>query len=244
MPGTPPTSPRFGFPRPSDADTAEFSVQVLAIADVLDARAAKTWNYLAKSSAYTAAEGDFVYAAAGVTVTLPTPTAGVAVAVQGDGTVTGASPATVSGGSADIKGGGLSGSTTSFVLGTPGATAVLVADGTNWHFVSGQQDSGWVALTLSSNWNAYAGAYAPAYKQVGSRVELSGACTNNTGSVSSSPFATFPAGIRPASAAYDNFAEIGGGSFAFSLTTGGTATVQGVTNGASFSLENRSYRLS
>ena len=85
MPGTHATSPRFGFPRPADSDVTAFSAQVLAIGDPLDARAAMTWTYFAKSSAYTAAEGDFVYAAVGVAVTLPTATAGVAVAVQGGG---------------------------------------------------------------------------------------------------------------------------------------------------------------
>ena len=99
MPGSPPTSPRFGVARYADTDTASFSAQVNAITDGFDARAAKTWNYLAKSSAYTALEGDYVFAATSVTVTLPTPTAGVAVAVQGDSSVTGAAPATVSTGS-------------------------------------------------------------------------------------------------------------------------------------------------
>lgn len=42
MPGTPPTSPRFGAPRYSDADPVRFSDQVNAIADTFDEKAALT----------------------------------------------------------------------------------------------------------------------------------------------------------------------------------------------------------
>lgn len=196
MPGSPPTSPRFGFPRPADSDTAAFSAQVLGIADVLDLRAAMTWKYQAKSIAYTAVEGDFVYAAAGVTVTLPTATAGVAVAVQGDSSVTGASPATVlAAGAAQIRGVGLSATATSFPLGTPGASAVLVADGTNWHIVGGQQDSGWVALGLSSN--IASGGMGASSRLQADTVRLKGTLTNNTGSTDTGTAATVASGSRP-----------------------------------------------
>lgn len=209
------------------------------LSGVTAAQIASLYTPTSTSTSKTAASGQcmVVTGSSAVTITLPSHSSGQRLKIVNLST----GGTTVSG--TNIDGVGLS-AASSFPLGTVGASAELFDDGTNWYIVAGQQDTGWVALTLSTNWNAYAGAYAPAYRLAGNVVYLSGACTNNTGGVSSSPFAAFPGGIHPASAVYDNFVEIGGGSYAFSLTTAGAATVQGVTNGASFGLDDRSYRLS
>ena len=87
---------------------------------------------------------------------------------------------TVSGSS--IQGVGLS-SASSFPLGTVGASAVLLDDGTSWRFLAGQQDSGWVALTslLAGSIGAFSGTYTPAIRVRGDEARMRGALQNNTG---------------------------------------------------------------
>jgi hypothetical protein len=64
MPGTPATSPRFGAPRFSDADTASFSAQVNGVLDVLDAAVAgwSSGTYASLPAAGSSNVGKFYYA--------------------------------------------------------------------------------------------------------------------------------------------------------------------------------------
>src|SRR5690242_14954138 len=88
----------------------------------------------------SATTGNLYRVTATATITLPGHSAGQVVGVinvSGTTTVSGTA----------IQGVGLS-SATSFLLATAGSAAILVDDGTNWNIVAGQQDTGWVALTL------------------------------------------------------------------------------------------------
>lgn len=107
-----------------------------------------------------------------VTVTLPTNTKGAMVAVMNRST----GGTTVSG--SNIQGTGLS-SASSFPLGTVGASAVLLADGTNWNIIAGQQDTGWVALTPGTSITASTSPVAAA-RLVGDKVYYRGSLTTAT----------------------------------------------------------------
>lgn len=152
-----------------------------------------------------------------LTITLPSHAAGQICAIVNGLSSTVAT--TVSGSS--IQGVGLS-SASSFLLGTPGASATLIDDGTSWRFLAGQQDTGWVALTvLSGNgWSALAGTYAPAYRVQGDVGTLRGGL-NGTG-VGSSHFATLPTLARPTTAAYAVVGTSGTSSTLASVGTDGT----------------------
>jgi hypothetical protein len=78
-----------------------------------------------------------------------------------------------------INGVGLAG-VTSFPLGVVGAYAVMVADGTNWNVVGGQQDTGWVTVSLGTNIGAGPN-YSPQSRVVGAQAQLRGSLQNNTG---------------------------------------------------------------
>jgi hypothetical protein len=147
-------------------------------------------------SSITANPGDLVIpTAVPITITLPTPAGGSMVAVEAPGGATGAAPVTVAPhASESIYGAGLN-ANVSFLLGTPGVSVVLVADGTNWRIVAGQQDTGWVAPTLTGWTNIGAGAIAAGYRKCGDKVELRGAITG-----SGAPAFNLPAGFRPTGA--------------------------------------------
>jgi hypothetical protein len=169
-----------------------------------------------------------------LTATLPSHAAGQMVAVLNYST----GGTTVSGSS--IQGIGLS-SASSFPLGMVGAGAVLLDDGTNWRFLAGQQDTGWVSLTLGTNIGAGSG-YTPAARVVGNGVELCGAPVNNTGSSATSltTWATIPLGLRPASPV-----SAGSASTPYEITTGGVITYSGtVNNGSPIFLDEIKFRLS
>jgi hypothetical protein len=120
----------------------------------------------------TAQAGQSLVAAPNANITLPAPTApGAVITVRANGSVTASSPVTVS--ASSIYGVGLPG-VTSFVLGTQSAFATLQSDGTAWGVIAGQQDTGWVALTLGSGISAWASGYTPSYRRTGITVQLSG----------------------------------------------------------------------
>jgi hypothetical protein len=149
------------------------------------------------SVSQTAAVGALYNCAAGITLTLPTAQAGQIVGVVASGAVSSSSPVTVArGGGATLYGVGFSGAT-SFTLGMPNAHAILYSDGTNWVLISGQQDTGWISLSLASGF--IAGGLAPAARCVGDCVWLCGTVHNNTGGTvtTGTTWATVPAACQP-----------------------------------------------
>jgi hypothetical protein len=112
------------------------------------------------------------------TVALPSPTAGLEISIQASSSVSGSSPATVSG--TNIQGVGLS-SASSFLLGMPGASVVIRADGTNWRIIQGCQDTGWIALTLLGGTTQQTGAYTASARLQGDTVKFKGQILNGGG---------------------------------------------------------------
>lgn len=182
-----------------------------------------------------------------ITITLPTNTKGALVGIVNQTS----NVTTVSG--SNIDGVGLS-AASSFKLGTAGASAVLLGDGTNWYIVGGRQDSGWVALsTMGLNANlatgiaTYTPSFTPAARLIGDRVWFSG-MLHATGTISGATLWTMPTGWRPSTIAYP-IAPV-------YISSGGTNTpvplqiqTSGVVNGLTLStgdgpwLEGLSYRL-
>jgi hypothetical protein len=146
-----------------------------------------------KSASASAISGQAILTsgASAITITLPAHAAGQIVAVKNGST----GGTTVSGSS--IQGLGLSAAST-FSLGAVGSFAVLIDDGTSWHFLAGQQDTGWVAVTLASGFTGTA-AYA---RLKGDTVSLKGGITNGTGAqvTSGTTLGTMPAFAAPAAA--------------------------------------------
>lgn len=143
----------------------------------------------------TASVGAFYRVDAAGTVTLPTPTGNTGQMIgvwnnnSGICTVSGAIQY-------------LGGSASSLQLGGVGSFLVFQAFSANWWVVSGQQDSGWVALSLNANYSASTGTgFTPAYRFLGNLVYLRGAILNSTGGSGSTP-STVPVAVRPASTAY------------------------------------------
>lgn len=152
------------------------------------------------TSGATAVSGDLIVVTSGnpLTVTLPAPALGAQVGVLAIA-ASGASPVTVSG--TNIYGVGLS-AASSFPLGTAGAQVSLQSDGANWYIVSGQQDTGWVAITPGTGIADLSGGtgYTIASRVRGDHGELRGQLDNNSGGVigSSAIIATIAASCRPA----------------------------------------------
>ncbi len=146
-----------------------------------------------QTTTYTAQNGQIVVATSGTfTVTSPAATSGYVfgVANQGSGVLTLTSASGVFYG----PGMGSSG-VSSFNLGSYGAYAVAMQDGTNWHVFDGGQDSGWVAFPFNSSYWANLSGYTCAYRLQGNRVSLRGAanCTNS----GNTTVGTLPSGFRP-----------------------------------------------
>lgn len=195
------------------------------------------------STSVTAVNGQLVVVkgSSAVTITLPAHVAGQQVAIVNAAT----QAATVSG--TNILGSGLS-FASSFMLGaSTNSYVTLVDDGVNWYVTAGQQDSGWVAIPLASNWSVTAGAYTPSYRVLGSQVLLSGAATNGTGGSSTTPFTSpLPAAMRPASKASPIISDVTSGTCG-PLTIAAAGTYSGgvgTSNGDSVSIDGASYRLS
>lgn len=189
-----------------------------------------------KSASASAVSGQAIITsgASAITITLPAHANGQIVAVKNGST----GGTTVSGSS--IQGPGLS-SASSFPLGAVGAFAVLIDDGTSWHFLGGQQDTGWVALTLTSGIVQGAGAYVPAARVVGDEGRLRGIIQNTSGGTITSP-ATVPSVARPASLVAATGATTSAGTGAtLSIAATGAVTVASLPNAQSLGLDNMRY---
>lgn len=180
----------------------------------------------AVGSNVTANPGELV-SGGNVTVTLPSATthAGALVGVRASASASGAAPLTIATGVGEIVGGGSSsGGSTSMLLGQPWACMLFFSDGTNWQVLAGQQDTGWVTLTLTGSWSAAAGGFTPSVRLIGDRVWLKGGVTGGSGAI-----ATLPAPFRPTA----NVAAP-----TLTVSTGGALTVgsSGGLDGVSYSL--------
>jgi len=133
-----------------------------------------------------------------ITIDLPTPVSGATIGVKkvdaAAGTITISTAAT----SGYILGPGVPASATSIQCSAYGAYVELQADGTNWHIVGGQQDSGWLAFSYINSWASVAGpatgGTVAGYRITGNVVRLGGRI--GTGA-SNTPAFTLPAGYRP-----------------------------------------------
>jgi hypothetical protein len=146
---------------------------------------------VAKSASYQAQNGECVMMSGAFTVALPMPIAGRLVSVISvNGT--GAAPCLVSTPSGVIKGKGVAAAATSIKLGAQAASVTLLADGTNWNIIDGEQDTGW--LTASPLTSGATGSFQ--YRKMGNRVVCYGnwsAGTMPNGGV----FWNMPVGFRP-----------------------------------------------
>lgn len=176
-------------------------------------------------------DGKFYTVTAGTTtMTLPTPTANATVGVIASSGQTGAAPTTVTRSSGVINGLGVAGAT-SIALGAVGAYVVLLADGTNWNIVAGQQDTGWVALTLSGGASQVGSTHTVGYRLQGDRVWLRGAVS--FGSASAITIFTLPAGARPTSG-NANFPPLASGVVTAAVTTAGAMILGGAAMGNAY----------
>lgn len=216
MPGTPPTSPRFGIARYADTDTAAFSAQVNAVTDGFDLHAAKKLAPTAKAAAYTAVDGDLVVVTAVATITLPAHSAGQIVGIMN---LIGSGGGVVTVDGTNIQGKGLTAATT-FPLGAYGSRVVLIDDGTNWLMIEGEQDSGWEALgSFASGVTTPAsdGGFVAASRLQGDLVRLSGGLSNTTSTIAqNTPIAALAASIfypsAPVILQSQVFSHYGGGA--------------------------------
>jgi hypothetical protein len=199
------------------------------------------------SGTVTAVSGNAYEAAASTTITLPTPVKNSTVTIIAGTAVTSSTPVTVNAGATGkINGPGLS-SASSFVLGQPGAFTMLLADGSNWFVIAGQQDTGWVTLTAPSGWTNGAGTvyYTAAYRLVGDTVRLRGPFTNQTGSTAGFS-TTIPAAIVPAKTVlWVAYANSGVVWVSVGQSAPNSFSCQSlVTNGSSVFFDGASYPLS
>lgn len=219
-----------------------------------------TWTTLAttltpvsKTTNYTAVPGDTVNADAQFTVTLPTtPPTGSIVQVYAGAAVNGAAPVTVTrgGSSGGIFGSGLGvAGVTSFLLGANGAFARLIFDGTNWFFIGGQRDTGWVTVSPPAGFAASDlqsdGFLLPALqvRVIGDRAWFSGGYENTSGTTNGFAF-TLAAPFVPVN--YQQFPATKNNSAGFWLVCvpdGHFALNTSVVNGDTVVLDGGSYRV-
>lgn len=157
----------------------------------------------AKSATYTAVAGDLVLTTNSFTVTLPAHSAGAAVGVKVTDARTGAAPLTITAPSGLIMGQGIgvaSAGAASMVLGIKGAFVVLESDGTNWHVIAGEQDTGHIAFPFAAGEQDLAGHVA-SYRKRGDYVTLRG-MTHFISGTAPWPIGTLPAGFRPLNSHY------------------------------------------
>ena len=198
------------------------------------------------SGTIIAAPGQLVIANNQV-VNLPTPTAvDQLIGVTASSAVTSTTPVTI----------GVAAGTNVYTVGfnfTAGGSVLLgVAQAsmvfqsvslTHWVCISGQQDTGWVALALATMITAQATYYTPSARRVGDTVRLSGAVNNGTGGSSIIPVATVPSNCFPAeNVVVMGVDPTGVAPVVLSINTSGAmvATVWG--NGRPCVLDGLSYR--
>jgi len=142
------------------------------------------------SASVTAVAGQMVNISGGQTLTLPSPS----VANLLVGAVTyGALSATVATPSGLISGPGHTGGVTSIPI-AAGTPVVFESNGTNWQVVSGQQDTGWVAITPTATGFTASTSPPLAARLIGDRVWFRGQFLNGNGGSTSggTTLATLP----------------------------------------------------
>jgi hypothetical protein len=170
--------------------------------------------------------GESVNVSAGQTITLPSSAPkGGRIQIY-SGAASGVSPVTVATSSGQVIFGLGVGSASSFKLGTPLAEVTLLWDGAEWIIVSGQQNTGWVPLTLGSGIATASGYDTPSARIEGDIVRFKGALQNTTGSqiAAGATLATVPSGAMHPSATRGLFLTTLSGFLGQSLlvvTTGG-----------------------
>jgi hypothetical protein len=153
-------------------------------------------NPITQNANYTANNGDFVFATATLTVTLPAAANGVYVGAYANYAASNGSPVTIHAPSGNIIGAGIPASSTSILLGTKYAFAILVSDGTNWYVIHGAEDTGWIAPSLVNSWTSVGSPWSAAgYRRTNGWVYCRG---HVTGGTSTSTAFTLPAGYQPA----------------------------------------------
>lgn len=182
---------------------------------------------IAEAANYSALPGDLVLMSGAHTVALPPPASGSLVGVKSvNGT--GSAPCTISTASGVILGPGVVAAATSILLGTPGSFVVLEADGTNWHIIDGQQDSGWLAFPFSGGQLTSLGGNPCQYRKRGATVVTQGLLAF----VSGSPpwgLGTFPVGYRPLNNAFfvvPGTVASGYAAYALTIDGAGVAALQ------------------
>lgn len=228
------------YPVSTDAPSVHTDIQALA-----QALANRLTSPTAHAASATLSDGELaVSTASPITLTLPSAAANAKVGVFAK-VATAANPVTISSGSSNIYGLGLNG-VSSLVLGSIGAFVVLQSDGTNWFVTDGQQDTGWVTLSLGTGMATHGGD-TPAGRLVGDRVRLRGAIDQSGGSASS--LATLPASMKPTVATLlpgvmfqsPNYAAT---LFTVSTSTGVLSSSNSGTAPISFYFDGCSYTLS
>lgn len=205
-----------------------------------------TWGSVltptAQNGNYNANNGDLVILSTGKTVTLPTASAGLMVGVYT--TDANASNGVTAGGSDKVYGSGLSSSGvaagTNVPLSAVGSFAILFADAAlSWRVISGQQDSGWIAVANGSMTNSWTnGGVAFGYRLQGNHVYLRGQLS---GGGSASAALTLPSGYRPATAVNVALSESTfSNPAACSITTGGVLTIA-TTSTKTYALDNFNF---
>lgn len=231
----------WGRPYPLSSDAPAVHSDLQALANSLET--VPTYPTTATTSR-TGVSGESVAVSPSQTLTLPAaPVKGDRIQILALGTVTGATPVTVAGGGKTINGLGLS-AASSFLLGTPNANATAQYDGSAWRIIDGQQDTGWVVLTLTTG-IVSGGGYVPAARTVGDEVRLRGILQNTSGGALTSPM-TVPVASRPASLVAATGATLASGvGVTLSIAASGASTVSagGIPNGSSLGLDNMRYSL-
>ena len=198
----------------------------------------------------TLADGDAANCVNGpFTLTLPAPASGKQVLVAAISNVSATSPVTITTPSGLINGAGAAAygagatSASSIVLGSFGSYVYLVCiDGTNW-VVNGAQDTGWVNLTLPTNWTVPIATYAPAVRRIGDRVLLRGQAKNNTGT-GGQLMPNVPASMVPSQAVQMTFTTSQPAVNSFGVFVDGTTnTTLSIPSGVTAYLDGLSYSL-
>lgn len=157
------------------------------------------------------------------TMTLPASTIGACIGIKAKSTAGGVITITTAAGVIRGPGCGSAGSA-SMTLGAEGAYVVIMSDGTDWHVIQGQFDSGWITPSFSNSW------VGVKYRLIGNFVKFSGEFISGT--TATTAF-TLPAGYRPtALRAFPSVDNSGVYTTAplITITSAGVVTVTG-TNG-------------